>query len=314
MENDDINPDPVLLKSDGFPTYHLANVVDDHLMGITHVMRAQEWIPSAPLHKIMYDAFGWEMPELCHLPMVLGPDGHKLSKRHGATAVDEFRKAGYLPEALINYIALLGCSYEDGRDIYSLEELVRLFRIDRINKAPAVFDYQKLEWFNGQYIRMKSDAELAQLVRPYLIAAGLRRENDPEFDTRELAAMPLIKERLKTLSEAAALMAYLFKRLELPSPQEFLPKKGTIADAIEALELGKALITSYGVDDLSLLEEKFRESAVTHSKKLGDILMPLRVAITFSRVSPPLFESMKILGLSECIARIEAALSYLKGL
>lgn len=312
-KNEDISPDPVLLKSDGFPTYHLANVIDDHLMGITHIMRAQEWIPSAPMHKIMYDALGWEMPELCHLPMVLGPDGHKLSKRHGATAVNEFKKAGYLPEALINYIALLGCSYEDGRDIYSLDELVRLFRIDRLNKAPAVFDYQKLEWFNGQYIRMKSDKELAELIRPYLISAGLRKEEDPQKDQMELAAIPFIKERLKLLGDSPAIMSYLYKRLDMPAAEEFVPKKASIDEAIMYLEECRSILESSNLDDLSAIEEKFRERATVIGKKLGDILMPLRVAITYSRVSPPLFESMRILGKDECIKRIEAAVAYLRG-
>ncbi|HAL93556.1 MAG TPA: glutamate--tRNA ligase [Rectinema sp.] len=312
-KNEDISPDPVLLKSDGFPTYHLANVIDDHLMGITHIMRAQEWIPSAPMHKIMYDALGWEMPELCHLPMVLGPDGHKLSKRHGATAVNEFKKAGYLPEALINYIALLGCSYEDGRDIYSLDELVRLFRIDRLNKAPAVFDYQKLEWFNGQYIRMKSDKELAELIRPYLISAGLRKEEDPQKDQMELAAIPFIKERLKLLGDSPAIMSYLYKRLDMPAAEEFVPKKASIDEAIMYLEECRSILESSNLDDLPAIEEKFRERATVIGKKLGDILMPLRVAITYSRVSPPLFESMRILGKDECIKRIEAAVAYLRG-
>ncbi|MEN6499757.1 MAG: glutamate--tRNA ligase [Rectinema sp.] len=311
-KNEDISPDPVLLKSDGFPTYHLANIIDDHLMGITHVMRAQEWIPSAPLHKIMYDAFGWEMPKLCHLPMVLGQDGHKLSKRHGATAVNEFRKAGYLPEALINYIALLGCSYEDGRDLYSLDELVRLFKIERLNKAPAVFDYQKLEWFNGQYIRQKSDQALADLVRPYLIEAGLRSKDDPEKDKIELAAMPLIRERLKFLADAPAIMAYLYKRLELPPVDSYLPKRSNAQDAAFLLEEDKRLLQSFGLDDIPVLEEKFRERAQEIGKKLGDMLMPLRVAITYTRVSPPLFESMKILGLDESLERIEEAIQYLR--
>ncbi|HPG96471.1 MAG TPA: glutamate--tRNA ligase [Rectinema sp.] len=312
-KNEDISPDPVLLKSDGFPTYHLANVIDDHLMGITHIMRAQEWIPSAPMHKIMYDALGWEMPELCHLPMVLGPDGHKLSKRHGATAVNEFKKAGYLPEALINYIALLGCSYEDGRDIYSLDELVRLFRIDRLNKAPAVFDYQKLEWFNGQYIRMKSDKELAELIRPYLISAGLRKEEDPQKDQMELAAIPFIKERLKLLGDSPAIMSYLYKRLDMPAAEEFVPKKASIDEAIMYLEECRSILENSNLDDLPAIEEKFRERTTIIGKKLGDILMPLRVAITYSRVSPPLFESMRILGKDECIKRIEAAVAYLRG-
>ena len=126
-KNEDINPDPILLKSDGFPTYHLANVVDDHLMKITHVMRAQEWVPSTPMHVLMYQAFGWEHPDFCHLPMVMGNDGHKLSKRHGATSCNEFRNNGYLKEAIINYVAMLGCSYEEGRDMFSLQELGERF-------------------------------------------------------------------------------------------------------------------------------------------------------------------------------------------
>jgi glutamyl-tRNA synthetase len=312
-KNADISPDPVLLKSDGFPTYHLANIIDDHLMEITHVMRAQEWIPSAPLHRIIYDAFGWEMPELCHLPMVLGQDGHKLSKRHGATAVNEFRKAGYLPEALINYIALLGCSYEDGRDIYSLDELVGLFKIERLNKAPAVFDYQKLEWFNGQYIRQKSDEELSVLIHPYLIEAGLRSELDTAKDQMELAAMPLVKERLKFLTDAPAIMAYLYGRLDLPPVETYLPKKADAQDAAVFLEEDTRILQEFGLDDISSVEDKFRERALEMGKKLGDLLMPLRVAITYTRVSPPLFESMKILGLGESLDRIEKSIQYLRG-
>ncbi|MDR0487277.1 MAG: glutamate--tRNA ligase, partial [Treponema sp.] len=172
-KNDDINPDPVLLKSDGFPTYHLANVVDDHLMEVSHVLRAQEWLSSTPLHVIMYRLFGWTPPEFCHLPMVMGQDGKKLSKRHGATSIDEFRLKGYLPEALLNYVALLGASYEEGRDIYTPDELAERFSLEKLNKAPAVFDYKKLEWYNGQYIRMKSDQELAELSLPFAQAAGL---------------------------------------------------------------------------------------------------------------------------------------------
>ncbi len=310
-KNSDISPDPVLLKSDGFPTYHLANVVDDHLMGITHVMRAQEWIPSAPLHKIMYDAFGWEQPELCHLPMVLGQDGHKLSKRHGATAVNEFRKTGYLPEALINYIAHLGCSFEEGRDIYTLREMEELFKIEKLNKAPAVFDYQKLEWFNGQYIRLKSDTELAVLVKPFLVEAGLREEEDPEADSLDLRAMPLVKERLRFLSEAPALMRYLYGKPELPGAGEFIPKKLDKAAAMRMLEEDLALLKTIDLERLEEAEEAFRARAVQIHAKLGDMLMPLRVAVTGSRVSPPLFESMRLLGSAETQARIQSAVHHL---
>jgi glutamyl-tRNA synthetase len=172
VENKDISPDPVLMKSDGFPTYHMANVVDDHLMEITHIMRAQEWLPSAPLHRILYDALGWEQPKLCHLPMVMGKDGHKLSKRHGATNLKEFRKMGYLPQALINYIALVGWSFDDAREFFTLAELEKLFSMEKINKAPAVFDYQKLDWFNGSYIRTLTPVQFAAAVKPFLVDAG----------------------------------------------------------------------------------------------------------------------------------------------
>ena len=310
-KNEDISPDPILLKSDGFPTYHLANVVDDHLMGITHVMRAQEWIPSAPLHKIMYDAFGWEQPELCHLPMVLGQDGHKLSKRHGATAVNEFRKSGYLPEALINYIAHLGCSFEEGRDLFSLGEMEKLFNIEKLNKAPAIFDYQKLEWFNGQYIRQKTDAELASLVRPYLVEAGLRSDHDPGADLLDVKFMPLVKERLKLLSDAPGIMAYLYKKPVLPAAEEFIPKKLDREAAIAMLETDLELARILDFGQLEAAEEKFRAKAAEIGAKLGDLLMPLRVAITGSRVSPPLFESIQALGTDETLSRIEAAIAML---
>lgn len=315
-KNEDISPDPVLLKSDGFPTYHLANVVDDHLMEITHVMRAQEWIPSAPMHKIMYDAFGWKQPELCHLPMVLGSDGHKLSKRHGATAVNEFRKAGYLPEALINYIAHLGCSFEDGRDIFTLEEMARLFKIERLNKAPAVFDYQKLEWYNGQYIRQKSDRELAALVLPYLAEAGLLGSDALSRGPGDLevAAMPLVRERLKFLADAPKVMAYLYRSPEMPPEEEFLPKKLDRQGTVRMLEAAAHLVDEIDFSAVEAAEEIFRAKAAEMGAKLGDLMMPLRVAVTGSRVSPPLFDSIRLLGARECSSRISAAIAYLSSL
>ena len=242
-KNDDVNPDPVLLKSDGFPTYHLANVVDDHLMHITHVLRAQEWLASTPLHVIMYSAFDWTPPEFCHLPMVMGQDGKKLSKRHGATSIDEFRKAGYLPAALINYVALLGASYEEGKEIYTLEELAARFSLDKLNKAPAVFDYKKLEWYNGQYIRMMNDDELAELCLPYVIEAGLFKEEPTERQLKIFtASMALVKERLIFLKEVPEKIAYLFTEPEIPAAEEFIPKKCDLAKTIEILQIGKELV------------------------------------------------------------------------
>ncbi len=306
-KNEDVSPDPVLLKSDGFPTYHLANIVDDHFMRITHVLRAQEWIPSAPMHVIMYKAFGWEPPVFCHLPMVLGQDGHKLSKRHGATSVNEFRKGGYLPEALINYVAHLGCSFEEGRDLFPLSDLERLFKIDRINKAPAIFDYQKLEWFNGQYIRMKDDSSLAALVRPFLEAAGLKVPSEDFLR----AAMPLVRERLHFLTDAPAMMRYLLEEPPLAAKEDFIPKKQDLSRAIELLRAAAMVLPSCDIKDIPACEAAFRAKAEEIGAKFGDLMMPVRVAITGSKVSPPLFESIQLLGLAKATARIEAAIAGL---
>jgi glutamyl-tRNA synthetase len=333
-KNDDVSPDPVLLKSDGFPTYHLANVVDDHLMGITHVLRAQEWLPSTPLHVILYEAFGWEHPEFCHLPMVMGQDGKKLSKRHGATSVDEFRRQGYLPQALLNYVALLGASYEEGRDLFPLEELARLFKLDKLNKAPAVFDYKKLEWYNGQYIRMLDDTELAALALPYAVAGGLFAPDGaavaaasaavegaaPALPPTEpssaqkavfVAALPLVKERLTFLHEIPGKLRYLFAEPPMPAVEEFIPKKLDLAAARKLLALGRTLVADMAVATDEVAEENIKRRAEEEGVKLGDLMMPLRVAVTGSRVSPPLFGSVRILGEETTLARVDRALAAL---
>jgi glutamyl-tRNA synthetase len=318
-KNNDINPDPVLLKSDGFPTYHLANVVDDHLMEISHVLRAQEWLSSTPLHVILYRAFGWEHPEFCHLPMVMGPDGKKLSKRHGATGIDEFRRQGYLPGALINYVALLGCSYEEGKDLYTLEELAEHFSLEKLNKAPGVFDYKKLEWYNGQHIRMKSDAALAELARPWAVEAGLFGRDDAgsvepaaEQWERFTAAMPLIKERLVLLSEVPGKLRYLFSAPPVPPAEEFFPKKTELPRTVELLTMGRGLVEALAAaanDEEA--EALIKVSAGQAGVRLGDLLMPLRVAITGARVSPPLFGSLRILGAKASLERVDRALAAL---
>jgi len=315
-KNEDINPDPVLLKSDGFPTYHLANVVDDHLMEITHVLRAQEWLASTPLHVIMYSAFGWNPPQFCHLPMVMGQDGKKLSKRHGATSIDEFRRLGYLPEALLNYIALLGASYEEGKDIYTLDELTARFSLEKLNKAPAVFDYKKLEWYNGQYIRMKTDEELTSLCLPYAIDSGLFGAGKKEPTEKQceifLSAMPLVKERLVFLSEVPEKIAYLFSEPPLPSSEEFFPKKCDLAGTIELLKMGRELVRPLAdAKDDEHAESFIKEQALKLEIKLGDLMLPLRVAITGSRVSPPLFGSLRILGADKSIERVDKCLELL---
>ena len=315
-KNEDINPDPVLLKSDGFPTYHLANVVDDHLMCVTHIMRAQEWLPSVPLHVIMYKAFGWEHPEFCHLPMVMGLDGKKLSKRHGSTGIDEFRRQGCLPEALINYVAMVGASYEEGKDLYSLQELVERFSLEKLNKAPAIFDYKKLEWYNGQYIRMKSDAELAAAALPFAIEQGLfgALGQTPDSAQEKLftAAMPLVKERAVYLAEIPEKVRYLFTDPAMPPREEFIPKKADLNATIELLQKARTMVKPMAeAPNDEEAENRIKAFAEKEGLKLGDLMMPLRVAITGARVSPPLFGSLRLLGSEKALARTDSALKAL---
>ena len=347
-KNEDISPDPVLLKTDGFPTYHLANIVDDHFMKITHVMRAQEWIPSTPLHVQMYRAFGWEHPEFCHLPMVNGKDGQKLSKRHGATSVNEFRARGYLPQAIINYVAMLGCSYVEGQDIYTLEELAQNFKLEHLNKSPAVFDYKKLEWYNGQYIRMLSDEELYKATLPFITKTGdaaleinvsdefpaphvgpeysgiaLGDDGEPvcvdesmnmsSADVKKalMELMPLIKERLKYLTEAAEMVHFLFTEPAVPAADQIIPKKLDLAKTKEVLEASKEFVKALPNLDHEGSEALAREMAEKLGVKLGDFMMPIRMAVTGSRVSPPLMGSILILGVDRSLERIERTLQTL---
>ncbi|MCL2473064.1 MAG: glutamate--tRNA ligase [Treponema sp.] len=315
-KNEDVNPDPVLLKSDGFPTYHLANVVDDHFMGITHILRAQEWLSSVPLHVIMYRAFGWEAPEFCHLPLVVGLDGKKLSKRHGSTSIDEFRRQGCLPEALINYVALVGCSYEEGKDFYTLAELAERFSLEKLNKAPAVFDYKKLEWYNGNYIRMKSDEALAALSLPFAVESGLfgvqGREPDEAQKKLFTAAMPLVKERSLYLREIPEKLRYLFEEPEIPPKEEFFPKKADLTTTLDLLKKGGTVINSLAdAPDDEEAENRIKSFAETEGLKLGDLMMPMRVAITGARVSPPLFGSLRLLGKEKANARVKKAIEAL---
>lgn len=327
-KNEEVNPDQILLKSDGFPTYHLANIVDDHLMGITHVLRAQEWIPSTPIHIALYKALDWEPPRYCHLPMVMGGDGQKLSKRHGSASCNDFRNNGYLKEALINYVAMLGCSYEEGRDMFSLEELARLFKPEHINKSPAVFDYKKLEWFNGQYIRLKTDSELFDLVWPFLANAGLFGDTSeknaaagllfadetaaqPTDEQRALLmrTMPLIKERLKFLTDAPAMVGFFFAEPK-PLPQEqIIPKRLDAEKTRVVLEHAHDILPQIANMEEHDASELFRAEATSLGVKLGDFMMPVRMAVTGSRISPPLVGSIQILGIEKAQQRIKTVLA-----
>jgi glutamyl-tRNA synthetase len=282
-------------------------------MEITHVLRGHDWLPSTPLHLMIYEAFGWTPPAFCHLPVVVGSDGKKLSKRHGSTRVLEFRDRGYLPEALINYLARVGWSYDDKRELFTLAELEQLFTLSKVNKAPAVFDYAKLEWLNAHYIREKTSQELYDVVLPFVVESGVvGPEPTEEERTTLLAAMPLIQERLKYLTDAPDLVRFVFHGPAEYAVTDLIPKKGSLADVRDALQLAAPIVAR--IDELSdeELEQRFRATAEESGTKLGNLLMPLRVAITGSRVSPPLFGSIRLIGHERASGAVAAALSMVE--
>jgi glutamyl-tRNA synthetase len=282
-------------------------------MQITHILRAQEWLPSTPLHVLLYQGLGWTPPAYCHLPMVLGQDGQKLSKRHGATRLGEFREKGYLPEAILNYIALLGWSFDATSEQFSLQELERLFSLERLNKAPAVFDYKKLDWFNGLYIRKLPPDRLAELLLPYLRREGLVGD-PPSGRETELARglVPLVQERLVLLADVVPLARFLFREVS-PAAEDLVPKKMDRARAAVLLREAAGLLQDFGSRDEQGNEAAFRGLAEKLGVKLGELLQPLRVAVTGSRASPPLFASLALLGAEEALGRVQRALPLLQG-
>ena len=303
--------DFVVLKSDGFPTYHLAALVDDHAMNITHVMRAEEWLPSAPRHIQLYRALGWEPPRFAHLPIILAPDRSKLSKRHGATSILEYREQGYLPEAMVNFLSLLGWSLDDKTELLSTAELVRHFTIDRVSKSGAIFDAEKLSWMNGHYIRQLGVNELADVLLDYW-----RRyppEEIPELPERSYLAqiVPLIQERLKTLADAAPLVQFFFHDETEYETAELVQKGMDASTTQQALVAAVAGIEAISPFDADALEGVLRPLAQELSVKAGQLFGSLRIATTGLRVAPPLFETMEVLGKARTLASIRRAIARL---
>jgi glutamyl-tRNA synthetase len=307
--------DIVLMKSDGYPTYHLANVVDDHFMEISHVMRADEWLSSTPRHVLLYKAFDWRPPLFAHLPMILGPDKAKLSKRHGATAVTEFEDQGYLPEAMLNFMALLGWSLDDKTEIFTREELVRHFGLERIGKTAAVFSHDKLKWMNGVYIRNMSAEELTDSLLPFLERDLPPTVKRPVSRDYVLEVAPLVQERLTTLGEAAEAFDFFFTD-DLAYDAAVLPGKKLNRElALKSLKAAAAEFeqlqdAGFGVEPL---EETLRSLASELGIKTGDYFGLLRVATTGRTAAPPLFETMAVLGRDRCLDRIKAAIDALRG-
>jgi len=308
--NDTID-DFVLLKSDGYPTYHLANVVDDHLMKITHVLRAEEWLSSTPRHLLLYDRLGFEPPRFAHLPMILGPDRSKLSKRHGAVSITEYREKGYLPEAVVNFLALLGWSLDDKTELLSRQQLVNNFSLERVSRTAAVFNREKLDWMNGVYIRSLSLEDFTRRALPFLdrdLPAEVKRPLSADY-IRQI--MPLVQERARTLAEIAELTQFFFVD-ELDYDASLLTGKNmTRQSALRALEVSWQRLMQLDVFDAERLEAVLRPLAVELGLKTGQLFGTLRVAVTGRTAAPPLFQTMAVLGKERCLRRIEAALAKL---
>ncbi len=295
--------DQVLVKSDGFPTYHLANVVDDHEMGINCVIRGEEWLPSTPKHIYLYEALGWEQPQWAHLSLFIKKGGGKLSKREGATSLLNYKEMGYLPEAVNNFIAFLGWNPKDERELFSLEELAKEFDLKNVNKANPIFDTEKLDYLNGLYIRKKSLDELYELTKPFLTV-----DADEDYIKKVLV---LEQERIKKLSEIGEMTKYFFTD-DLNYEADLLVwKKSTKEEAKENLGLLIKKLEETEDWEKESLEKNIIEWIKSIEKGNGDILWPMRAALTGQEKSPSPFEVASVLGKERSLARLRNAESVL---
>jgi len=303
--------DYILVKSDGLALYHLAAMVDDHLMGITHVIRGSEWLSTLPLHYHIIRAFGWQAPKFYHLSIFLKPSGKgKMSKREAAEAmkdghsifITDLKALGYTPEGVRNWIALMGWSYDDHTEFFTLEDLIEKFSLERLNPSPAAINFAKLDYFNGLHIRKLSAEELARRIQPYFQGA------DEETLTR---IAPLIRERLVTLDEAPQWAGFFFQESVTPAVDDLIPKGLTRAEAANIVRKCLAIVDALPVVDAENAETPLRALAEQLGLSVGQVFGVMRVAITGQTVSPPLFESMAIVGRPKVIERLKAALALL---
>lgn len=293
--------DQVLIKSDGFPTYHLAAVVDDHYMEISHVIRGEEWLSSTPKHLLLYSYFGWEAPLFSHLPLLLNPDKSKLSKRHGDVAMSDYIKKGYLPQALINFVALLGWNPGDVRELFTLDELIQEFTLQRVGKAGAVFNIEKLNWFNEQYIHKMADTELLEALKPWVAQAGFTANDD-----YIIKVIGLLRERITLLPDFATKGSYFFTD----------PDEGQVKDVVSKLPENvisalKKLTQSYeSSSDFTAenCEQLLRQTADAAGLGAGKLIHPLRFILTGNPQGPSLFNLIEVLGKEVFIRRMKKAL------
>jgi glutamyl-tRNA synthetase len=301
--NSNLIDDQVLLKSDGYPTYHLAVVIDDHLMQISHVMRGEEWISSTPKHVLLYQAFGWEVPIFAHIPVFLNPDGKgKMSKRKGMVSAASFLDRGYLPEAMLNFFMILGWAKQDQKEVISLSEYIQEFDPSDLSSNSVAFDMKKLNWLNGVYIRQLSHVELKERILPFVPS---------EFPMDKLdQVLPLIQERLITLADFTDLTKFFYTPIDYTA--DLLMKKATSSALVkDELEQTITLINSLDTWQLQTLEEEIRNLQEKNDWHKGQYFMMLRIAATGEKATPPLFATIEILGKELFIKRLRAAIDKL---
>ena len=298
--------DQVILKADGFPTYHLASVVDDHLMEITHVIRGEEWLPSTPKHILLYEALGWDIPEFIHIPLILNKDKSKLSKRQGDVSVEDYIKKGYLKEALNNFLVLLGWNPGTEQEIFSIDELIKEFDLKKLHKAGAVFDYDKLDWMNGEYIKKLDFKDFKEVVMPLLTENIKDIPTDIDLDK----LLQIEQERISKLSEAGVEMGFAFADIKYKA-SDLIWKKSDKETTIKNLEL---LITELEKQDnweSEKLEKNIIKFIADSELKNGDVLWPMRFALTGVPKSPTPFEVASILGKEKSLQRLGEAIKKL---
>lgn len=308
--------DYILVKSDGWALYHLAAMVDDHLMKITHVIRGSEWLPTFPIHSLLYKAFGWEEPIFIHLSLFLKPSGKgKMSKRESAELIKdgysifirELETLGYLPEAVINWITLMGWSYDDHTEFFTLPDLVEKFSIDHLNPSPAAINFTKFDYFNGLHIRNLSDQDLATRIQPFFEAKGYKS------DAATLLKMaPILKERIATLDDAVDMAGFFFREEVTPKAEDLIAKGLTAEQSADAAEKAYNLLVTLPDMEVNTIEPPMREMVEQLGLSVGQVFGILRVAVTGQRVSPPLFESMEIIGRDKVLKRIRNAIELLR--
>jgi glutamyl-tRNA synthetase len=313
FQNDQLD-DYIIMKSNGMPTYNFACVIDDYSMKISHVIRAEEHLSNTPKQVLIYEALGYKVPQFAHLSMILAPDRSKLSKRHGATSVEEFRDKGYLKEAIVNYLTLLGWTPGENKEIFTMEDTTQKFSLDKVSKTAAIYDIDKLTWMNGYYLR---ELDLDYITResiPYFIQRGLVDENRAkekyEYIKKVVGA---VREKVKLLPEIAEASEYFFKDVE-EYDTKGVEKRFKKDGVVELLEKGKIALANCTSFDIETVEKSYRDLIDELGIKGGDIIHPTRLALSGKTVGPGLFDIISILGKEKCIERINKAIYYIKNL